>query len=34
MTITGMKEFENVIYNEAVKYFNANRKKQIQERGL
>lgn len=31
MTITGMKEFENVIYNEAVKYFNANRKKQITE---
>ena len=21
MTITGMKEFENVIHNEAVKYF-------------
>ena len=31
MTITGMKEFENVIHNEAVEYFNANRKKQITE---
>lgn len=31
MTITGMKEFENVIHNEAVKYFNANREKQITE---
>lgn len=31
MTITGMKEFENVAYNEAVKYFNANRVKQITE---
>lgn len=31
MTITGMKEFENVIHNEAVEYFNAHREKQISE---
>ena len=31
MTITGMKEFENITHNEAVKYFNANRVKQITE---
>ena len=31
MTITGMKEFENITHNEAAKYFNANRVKQITE---
>ena len=31
MTITGMKEFQNVFHNEATKYFNAHREKQISE---
>lgn len=31
MIITEMKEFENITHNEAVKYFNANRVKQITE---
>lgn len=31
MIITGMKEFENIIHHEAVKYFNENREKKITE---
>ena len=31
MIITGMREFENVIHHEAVKYFNAHRAVQISE---
>ena len=31
MTITGMKEFENIIHAESVKYFNENRDKKISE---
>ena len=31
MIITGMREFENTIHLEAVKYFNAHRKTQISE---
>lgn len=31
MIITGMREFENTIHQEAVKYFNAHRETQISE---
>ena len=31
MIITGMKEFENVIHREAMKYFNENRETKITE---
>lgn len=31
MTVTGMKEFENIIHAESVKYFNENRDKKISE---